>query len=193
MKLDLELVRIQSSACTLADLSLDRKNQEESKMTKYLVFKNEPGSEKTNVPGSREEMACAIAEVVTQDALPKDFYIAYPLENSNCTWEILKDTAKFSVEIDDERAELWEKEISPLVDLAGAIDDAIGEAYSVIIHAAMRFDTACEKSDNFNDIKALENLQMDRAFDSLENGSPYEVASKVEEIFEVQSLHHHHA
>lgn len=162
-------------------------------MTKYLVFKNEPGSGKTNAPGSREEMACAIAEVVTQDALPKDFYIAYPMESSNCTWESLKDTAKFSVEIDDERAELWDREISPLLDLAGAIDDAIGEAYSAIAEAALSFDRACKEFDQFNDIEVLRNLDMDRAFDSLENSSLYEIASKVEEIFEVESFHHHHA
>ncbi len=162
-------------------------------MTKYLVFKNQADIGQTNAPGSREEMACAIAEVVTQDALPKDFYIAYPMESSNCTWESLKDTAKFSVEIDDERAELWDREISPLLDQAGAIDDAIGEAYSVILHAAMAFDIACGKSDHFNDIKALENLELNRAFDSLENGSYYEVSAKVEEIFEVKSFHHHHA
>ena len=36
-------------------------------MTKYLVFKNQPDSEQTNVPGSREEMASEIANVVSQD------------------------------------------------------------------------------------------------------------------------------
>ena len=105
-------------------------------MTKYLVFKNQPGSGQTNVPGSSEEMACTIATVVSQDALPKDFYIAYPLENPHSTWESMKDAAKFSVEIDDERAELWEKEIFPLTGLAEKIDEAIGDAYSAIVYAA---------------------------------------------------------
>ena len=105
-------------------------------MTKYLVFKNQPGSGQSNVPGSREEMACTIAKVVSQDALPKDFYIAYPLENPHSTWESMKDAAKFSVEIDDERAELWEKEIFPLTGLAEKIDEAIGDAYSAIVYAA---------------------------------------------------------
>jgi hypothetical protein len=162
-------------------------------MTKYLVFKNQPDSGKVNVPGSREEMACTIAKVVTQDALPKNFYIAYPLEDPNSNRDHLKETAMFSVEIDDERADLWEKEISPLTDFAQAIDDAIGEAYSAIVEAARTFDHACEKSIHFKDIKALENLGMDRAFDNLENDSPYEVAAKVEEVFEVETFHHHHA
>ena len=162
-------------------------------MTKYLVFKNQPGSGQSNVPGSREEMACTIATVVSQDALPKDFYIAYPLENPHSTWESLKDTAKFSVEIDDERAELWEKEIFPLTGLAENIDEAIGDAYSAIVDAAQAFDRACEKSKNFQDIKVLENIGMDRAFDNLENFTAGEISEKVEEIFEVETFHHHHA
>ena len=112
-------------------------------MTKYLVFKNQPDSGQVNAPGSREEMACTIAKLVSQDALPKDFYIAYPLENPNSNWDSLKDTAKFSVEIDDERAELWKKEILPLTDFSEAIDDAIGDAYSAIVEAARAFDQAC--------------------------------------------------
>ena len=162
-------------------------------MTKYLVFKNQPGSGQSNVPGSREEMACTIATVVSQDALPKDFYIAYPLENPHSTWESLKDTAKFSVEIDDERAELWEKEILPLTDLSYAIDDAIGDAYSAIVEAARALDHACEKSKNFKNISVLQNIGMDRAFDNLEHCSFGEISEKVEEIFEVQTFSHHHA
>jgi hypothetical protein len=162
-------------------------------MAKYLVFKNQAGSGQTNLPGSREEMACTIAQVVSQDALLQDFYIAYPLENPNSNWDSLKDTAKFSVEIDDERAELWEKEIFPLTALAKSIDEAIGDAYSAIVDAAQAFDHACEKSKNFQDINVLANMGMDRAFDNLENDWSYEVSSRVEEIFEVESFHHHHA
>ena len=162
-------------------------------MAKYLVFKNQPDSGQVNAPGSREEMACTIAKVVSQDALPKDFYIAYPLENPNSNWDSLKDTAKFSVEIDDERAELWEKEILPLTDFSEAIDDAIGDAYSAIVEAARAFDQACEKSKNFQDLSVLKSIGMDRAFDNLENFTAGEISEKVEEIFEVESFHHHHA
>ena len=162
-------------------------------MTKYLIFKNQPGSGQANVPGSREEMACTIAKVVSQDALPKDFYIAYPLENPHSTWESLKDTAKFSVEIDDERAELWEKEILPLTDLSYAIDDAIGDAYSAIVEAARALDHACEKSKNFKDIEVSEHINIDRAFEAIESNLSFEIAEIVEEIFEVETLSNHYA
>jgi hypothetical protein len=162
-------------------------------MTKYLVFKNQPDSGQANVPGSREEMACTIAKVVSQQPQPKDFYIAYPLENPHSTWESLKETAKFSVEIDDERAALWENEFLPLADLAENINEAIGDAYGAIVDAAQAFDHACEKSKNFKDIKVLENIGMDRAFDNLEHYSFGEISEKFEEIFEVEIFSHHHA
>jgi len=39
-------------------------------MTKYLVFRNQPDSGQVNEPGSREEMASEIANVVSQDRMP---------------------------------------------------------------------------------------------------------------------------
>ena len=157
-------------------------------MTKYLVFKNKPGSGQTNAPGSREEMACTIAKVVSQDALPKDFYIAYPLENPHSTWESIKESAKFLVEIDDERAALWEKEILPLTDLAEKIDGAIGDAYCAIVEAAQAFNQACEKSKNLQDLSAMELIGLDRTFESFDNNSLCEISYKVEEIFEVETF-----
>ena len=57
--------------------------------------------------------------------------------------------------------------------IAENIDEAIGDAYGAIVDAAQAFERACEKSKNFQDIKVLENIGMDRAFDNLENGSSY--------------------
>ena len=72
-------------------------------------------------------------------------------------------------------------------------DDAIGDAYSAIVEAARALDHACEKSKNFQDIKVLQNIGMDRAFDNLEHYSFGEISEKVEEIFEVEIFSHHHA
>jgi hypothetical protein len=161
-------------------------------MTKYLVFKNQPDSGKVNAPGSREEMACAIVKVVCQDTLSKDFYIAYPQDHPHSTWESLKDLAKYSVVIDDERAELWEQEIVPLTAYSVAIDDAIGQAYSAIAQAARTFDHACEKSKNFQNVRVLDNLGMDPSFDNLENLTFVEISDKVDEIYEVESFRDQH-
>jgi hypothetical protein len=160
-------------------------------MTKYFVCINQPNSGQVNVPGSREEMACNIAMVASQFEKPKDFYIAYHSSNPQSTWEALKETAKYSVEIDDERAELWEKEFFPLTELSTAINDAIGEAYSAIVEAAQAFDQACAKSRNFGNYQVLENIGLNAAFDILENFSYEEISEKVDEIYEVTSLNSH--
>lgn len=95
-------------------------------MTKYLVFKNEPGSGLFNMPGrSREEMACDIAILTTGAALNKESYIAYPSDSPNSTLEMLKEPAKFAVVIDDKRADLWMKEIEPMSRLSDEIDELL--------------------------------------------------------------------
>ena len=98
-------------------------------MTKYLVFRNQPDSGQVNEPGSREEMASEIANVVSQDRMPPNYYIAYPIENPKVSFESLKELAKFSVEITDETAELWINEIQTMVQKAHIVDDAISEAF----------------------------------------------------------------
>lgn len=160
-------------------------------MTKYVVFKNQPDSGQSNVPGSREEMACNIAMVATQDVLPKDFYIAYPSDSPQSTMGILKNTAEFSVEINDELAELWVKELWPLAELSVAIDNAIGDAYPGIVEAVQAFDQACANSENFKNYQVLKNIGVNSAFDILENFSYQEISDKVDEIFEVTSLNRH--
>ena len=162
-------------------------------MTKYLIFKNQPGSGQTNVPGSREQMACNIAKVVTQEDLADDFFVAYPSESPDSTFAGLKKTANYSVEIDDERAELWKKEIASITNLSQAIDDAIGQAYSVIVGAAINFGHACEKSKNFKDIEVSEHINIDRAFEAIESNLSFEIAEIIEEIFEVETLSNHYA
>ena len=73
-------------------------------MTKYLVFKNQPDSGQVNEPGSREEMASEIANVVSRDRMHPNYYIAFPVENPKASFESLKEAAKFTVEIDDATA-----------------------------------------------------------------------------------------
>jgi hypothetical protein len=45
-------------------------------MTKYLVFKNDRASGKSNVPGSPEDVACDIARVVEMEGNSKNSFIA---------------------------------------------------------------------------------------------------------------------
>ena len=158
-------------------------------MTKYLVFKNQPDSEKCNVPGSREEMACDIAILTTGAALSKDFYIAYSSDSADSTLQGLTNLAKFTVVIDDKRADLWVKEIVQMSRLSDEIDEAIGEAYSNIYEAARSFDLACEESELCKELCVLDYMGIDRAFDSFEHQSTSGIVNLVEEMFEVDSFH----
>ena len=156
-------------------------------MTKYLILVNPPGSEQFNEPGSREEMACAIAKAASMHSYSQDHYIAYAVENPQASWAFLKDSVKYTVEIDDERAEIWDKEIEPLLNEAERVSEAIAKAYSVIFDAAENFDIACKKSKNFQDLALSEDLALDYAFENIGNTSMSEIAEKIDEIFEVHS------
>ena len=162
-------------------------------MTKYLVFKNQPESGQVNEPGSREEMASEIANVVSQDRMPPNYYIAYPIENPKVSFESLKELAKFSVEITDETAELWINEIQTMVQKAHMVDDAVSEASGGIYQAIIEYNNSIQASDNFQGLTELSIKALDRMFEYFEVESSYEVPTKVEEIFSVESFEHHHA
>jgi len=162
-------------------------------MTKYLVFKNQPESGQVNEPGSREEMASEIANVVSQDRMPPNYYIAYPIENPKVSLESLKELAKFSVEITDETAELWINEIQTMVQKAHMVDDAVSEASGGIFQAMIEYNNSIQASDNFQGLTELSIKALDRMFEYFEVESSYEVPTKVEEIFSVESFEHHHA
>lgn len=157
-------------------------------MTKYFVFKNQADSGIFNLPGSREEMACNIATLIFGADLGKEPYIAYPSDSPKSSMEILKESAKFAVVIDDVRADIWVKEIVPMSRLSDEIDEAIGEAYSNIYSAAKSFDLACEKSELCKELAVLDYMGIDRAFDSFEHQSTSAIATLVEELFEVDSF-----
>ena len=160
-------------------------------MTKYLVFKNPPNSGQANALGSREEMACEIANIVSQDRTPTNYYVAFPVENPKANFESLKELAKFTVEIDDATAELWVNEIQPMVQKAHNVDDAIGEAIGGIYQAMVAYNKAIENNSHFKDLTVLSTKALDRTFEYFEVESAYEVSTLVEEIYQVESFEHH--
>ena len=160
-------------------------------MTKYLVFRNQPDSGQINEPGSREEMASEIANVVSQDRMPPNYYIAYPIENPKVSFESLKELAKFSVEITDETAELWINEIQAMVQKGHMVDDAINEASGGIYQAMMEYNNAIQASSNCKDLTSLSVRAIDHAFEYFAVESTYEVSDKVEEIYDIESIENH--
>ena len=156
-------------------------------MTKYLIMENPPGSGQSNEPGSREEMACAITKAASMHSYSQDYFIAFAVENPHASWAFLKDSVKYTVELDDARAEIWSKEIQPLLRDAERVSEAIVEAYSVIFDAAEEFDESCQSSKHFQDLTLTEDLNLDNSFENIANTSKVEISEKIDEIFEVQS------
>ena len=156
-------------------------------MTKYLILVNPPGSGQFNEPGSREEMACAITKAAAMHTYSQDYFIAFAVENPHASWAFLKDSVKYTMELDDVRAEIWRNEIEPLIQNAERVSEAIGQAYSDIFDAAEDFDEACQGSKHFQDLSLSEDLNLDSTFENIGNTSMSEIAEKIDEIFEVHS------
>lgn len=95
-------------------------------MTKYLILKNPPDSSQSNEPGSRKEMACAIVKSASMHEYSQDYYIAFEVEGPHASWAFLKDSVKYTVELDDARAEIWSKEIEPLLQDAEIVAEVFG-------------------------------------------------------------------
>lgn len=95
-------------------------------MTKYLILESPPDSSQSNEPGSREEMACAIVKAASVHEYSQNYYIAFEVEDPHASWAFLKDSVKYTVELDDARAEIWSKEIEPLINDPERVAEVFG-------------------------------------------------------------------
>jgi hypothetical protein len=155
-------------------------------MTKYFVFRNQAKDQQKNEPGSREEMACEIVMAIDNDDLPKDFYIAHPLESKQATFETLKEMAVCSIEIDDEREKIWTHEVPELIEKIHNLEDQIGEAYSNLYGSARELEEAIDQTEHFQDIDYFGPKSVARTFDNIEGAGMDDFTEKLTEIFEVE-------
>jgi hypothetical protein len=157
-------------------------------MTNYLIFKNDPASGKLNAPGSPEQVACDIARAVALDADPPNAYIVYPAESPQATFEALKATPRFSIELHQGKIDHWLNEAEPLLEKIYSVHDALGNAYGIIMDAIRDLESDLENSEHFHDLQLTSDMDIDRAFEYIENPSEYEFVDKLEEIFEVKAI-----
>lgn len=157
-------------------------------MTKYFVFVNDPARDKSNAPGSAEEVACQIASAVGMDRLPSKYFIAYPQNSPESTFEAIKIGAKFSIDLDQAKIDTWRNEVEPLLDQISQSHDVLGNAYAQIADCAQELESAFEASEHFSDINPASDLDVDSAYQYLENPSGYEMLQRVEEMFDVKLL-----
>lgn len=154
-------------------------------MIKYLIFKNEKDSGKSNLPGSPEEVACDIARTVEMDGNGKDAFIAYPADTPQATFEALKSLPCFAVELDQKKIDNWNNEAEPLLEKIYTVHDALGNAYSMIMAAIHDLESDCESSELFKELDLTGDMDIDSAFEHIENPSEYLFAEHVAEAFGV--------
>ena len=155
-------------------------------MTKYLIFKNDPASGKLNAPGSPEQVACDIARVIAMDGAPPNAYIVFPADSPAATFEALKDSPRFLIELDKSKIELWLNEAEPLLEKIYSVHDALGNAYGIIMDAVSELESNFESSEHFHDLELTVDMEIDRAFEYIENPSEYSFAEKLQEVFDVK-------
>jgi hypothetical protein len=155
-------------------------------MTKYLIFKNDPASGKLNAPGSPEQVACDIARAVDMEGAPPNAYIVFPADSPAATFEALKDTPRFSIELDQAKIDLWLNEAEPILEKIYSVHDALGNAYGIIMDAIRELESDLESSELFDGLNLTSEMDIDRAFEYIENPSEYEYAEKLQEVFDVK-------
>lgn len=157
-------------------------------MTKYLIFKNDQTSGKLNAPGSPEQVACDIARAVETEGAPPNAFIVYPADSPAATFEAVKQVPRFSIELDQAKIDHWLNEAEPLLEKIYSVHDALGNAYGIIMDAVRDLESDLENSENFHDLQLTSDMDIDRAFEYIENPSEYEFATKLEEVFDIQLI-----
>ena len=154
-------------------------------MTRYLIFKNPENSGMTNVPGSAQAVACDIARTVEMMGNAAKDFVAYPDDSSESTFDSLKALPVFAVELDQQRIDMWIKHAKPLLEMIDDVQDALGNAYSMIAVAVQDLESHCKSSELFSDLDLTSDMDIDRAFEYIENPSEDAFVEKITELFDV--------
>jgi hypothetical protein len=157
-------------------------------MTRYLIFKNSENSGMTNVPGSAQAVACDIARTVEMMGNAAKDFVAYPDDSSEAKVESLKALQMFAVELDQQKIDRWINHAEPLLELIDNVQDALGNAYSMIASAVQDLESHCESSELFSGLDLTSDMDIDRAFEYIENPSEEMLVEKITELFDVKSF-----
>ena len=157
-------------------------------MIKYLIFNKSQDSVKTNVPGSAQAVACEIARTVEMKGNTANDFIAYPDDSSEATFESLKALPLFAVELDQQKIDMWINHAQPLLEMIDNVQDALGNAYSMIAGAVQDLESHCKSSELFSDLDLTSDMDIDRAFDYVETPSEDAFVEKITELFDVSSF-----
>ena len=156
-------------------------------MTRYQVFVNHSPGEESFAPESPELVACEIAIVLSEDALPTNYYVAHVEDTPEATMATLRSFPKFSIELDAEKIEMWTNVVQPIHEQIENLIDTIDEAYSSVAGAKYELDELIDENEIFEEIDRMGRKGIDRAFEYLEHPDKEVFIEKIEEIFSVKT------
>ncbi len=157
-------------------------------MPKYLVFINALGVNQTNRPGSPEHLACEIANTISMQRMPKDYFLACLADSPDATLAMLRDTAKFSLELDDKSAAIWTQELQAISRCADRVEQQVDQAYFAIANAMIAYNDAIATSAHCQELPKLLIQPVEHAFDHFDIGAAFYVSDKLSELFAYQIL-----
>ena len=138
-------------------------------MPKYLILRRSKDDPATSKPGSLEETACAIAEVLTQLPLSAERLRAIPVDGPAATFATLKESAICSITIDKKSQNFWNSEVFD-----------VQESFDQFITAKNRAEQ--NLNDALTDMK--EKLYESRAFSNLDPEDDISVYSALDTLGE---------
>ena len=77
-------------------------------MKKYLIFRNNPASGKSNSPGSPEDIACDIIRAIEMAGVPQKAFIAYLADSPEAMFATIQSTPLLSIELDQAKIDTGE-------------------------------------------------------------------------------------
>ena len=155
-------------------------------MTKYIVSLQKTEANQFNHQNDREELACEIIACLQIGNFHKSMLSAAVADSASSTWNLLRTSAIASLEIDIDNEKQWRDEIFNLFKQDMKVQIAMEDAYNDILNAVLEFDRTCKKSLSLKDHEIFRYLNLDKAFDQIENTSHYEISDVVMNLFKVE-------
>jgi hypothetical protein len=155
---------------------------------KYLIFRNNPASGKSNIPGSPEDIACDITRAIEMAGVPQKAFIAYLADSPEATFATIQSTPLFSIELDQAKINAWINDAEPLLHKIYYFDDVVNEAQSLVMSAFSDLEESIEESIIFKDVDLTSEISISNPFEEIGRPDEYEFIERLEEEFSVEKF-----
>jgi hypothetical protein len=155
-------------------------------MTKYIVAFEKSASIQKSLPGSREQLACEIIAGLERENFHATMLVAFEAESKLGTWYLIKKTAFASLEIDNFNEQHWRCEVVKFYKCDLDVQNIIEKSFDDILNAVKSFDRMCKDSQYFKDIELVDEFNLGKAFEHIENNSHCQISDAVKKIFKVE-------